>query len=821
MEWGFTRSYGIYVPSGGNNFIIKGNSIYNTGINGQNVQTALSFLPGSSSTGNIISQNWIGGSSAQCGTGGSVSYWGNSWDNYYSGENQGQGIVVNAGTVSIDSNNITNILWSNSDYSGFVCISIEGSTVASVTNNNLCSGSNGLPDNSKIIQVEGGGISGGSYPGYIYGVWNKSNTTSATTYNKNNFWYLWQRGAVEGGNVHCIFHQTAGPATITNNVINGAQASGRNWNSFGFRVEPSASTSGNLIEGNSVAGPYINSLVNGGVVNSAIYVKVLSTYTVSGTIDRNVVWDMRSAERGGASEGIYVWTSTGGNGNWNIHNNMVTLKNNGSTSNCIGLYGIEVDLNSSSTTNVQYNSVYISGSNGGTAVSGVDFSSYGYFRQPNSSGTVVGDALTLKNNIFINTRLVGNGFVTGHSAIGNVGASNFATNWNVSDSNLIVMGNSAYSRIGQWGGNTYSTLGTWRTASGKDANSYTATYTAGSSNFGSNTLNPENLFATPLSDLHISTIDGNSSYFVNNRATPISITTDYDGETRNATSPDIGADEFGSVNDAGVIAITPNCSGSSVDITIKNFGSAVLTSFKVDWSINGTNQPQQTYTSQSVASGATIVKTIVLTLPASFAAATAYNVVAYTTLPNGVPDENTSNDSYTANPLYYGLGATVYIGTGTPSFATYSALFNAINNSVLTQDLSVIVNANSSEPATPVFLNATSYCGGTRAITITPSSATVRTAEGTSGTASLQGMIGFNGAANVTIDGNYSGAGQYLRFRNTNSSRPVFAFQNDANTISVSNSVIEGNNSTTYVSGGISSAPGTVFFGMQRWRKWQ
>ena len=824
-----TRSNGIRILSpNGSNWTITGNSIYNNGINGQNVQTAIDFSPGSASTGNIISNNYIGGSAAQTSGSSGIGYWGNSYG-AGSTENILYGININAGTVTIDGNNFARIYQSSCDYAGIRLIYIAGSSVATVTNNIFGVGSNGTPSGSPnfpsstngTIYTSGGGCTT-NRPGYIYGIWNASTTTSMSTYSGNYFYYLTQAGAGEGGSVQCIFHNTAGPATITNNSINGPQASGAGsigaqaWNSFGIRLETTGSTSGNLIKGNLIAGPFVNSYntLNYGASNFGIRVLIPGTSTVSGTIERNVIWDMRNADYQAITEAIYVYSNaTGGNGSWDIYNNQISLRNNGGTSNCVSMYGIDLGLNSSSISNVNYNTVYIGGSNGGGTPAGTDFSSYAFFRNPNNSSGSNGGATTLNNNIFINNRLASTAAVTCHCAIANVSSSP-STGWNVSDYNFLFTSNGSKSRIGQWGtSTTYSTLGTWQGASSKDANSFTATVTTGSSNYGSNILNPDNLFSNPLSDLHISSTDGQSYLFVNNRATPIAITTDFDSDVRDATNPDIGADEFGTVNDAGVIAIKPNCSGTQVDVTIKNYGSAVLNSVTVNWTVNGVSQTAGNFTAMNLASGATVVRTINLSSPTSWTAGTAYNVVATTSLPNGLTDEKTSNDSYTANPLYYGLGSTVYIGTGSPSFSTYSALFNALNNTVLTANLSVIVNANSSEPATPVFLNAVGYCGGTRTITITPSSGTVYTATGTSGTSTDQGMIGFNGAANVTIDGNSGGSGQYLRFRNTNSVRPVIAFKNDANAITIKNAVIEGNNSTTYISGGISNAPGIIFLG--------
>jgi hypothetical protein len=115
----------------------------------------------------------------------------------------------------------------------------------------------------------------------------------------------------------------------------------------------------------------------------------------------------------------------------------------------VGLYGIDIELNSASTTNVEHNTVYISGSNGGSPAYGYDFSSYGFFRFPNGSGAVTGDVVNLRNNIFVNTRIVSNGLTTGHFAIANQGASS-GTNWNLSNNNLLVTGNGSKSYVGYW-----------------------------------------------------------------------------------------------------------------------------------------------------------------------------------------------------------------------------------------------------------------------------------------------------------------------------------------------------------------------------------
>ena len=76
------------------------------------------------------------------------------------------------------------------------------------------------------------------------------------------------------------------------------------------------------------------------------------------------------------------------------------------------------------------------------------------------------------------------------------------------------------------------------------------------SGFGgnANSINILPNFTSPT-DLHL-TLSGNCS--LNNAGTPLAgLTTDYDGDTRNTTTPDIGADEFAGVNTASAPSTSP------------------------------------------------------------------------------------------------------------------------------------------------------------------------------------------------------------------------------------------------------------------------
>jgi len=548
LSWTANRAYGIRVNAGnGSNWNITGNSIYNTGINGQSPQTAIDFLPGAASNDNRISGNYIGGSSAQCGTGGPITYWGNSYNPSMS-EVRILGINVSCGNITLDGNNITNINISGSDYTGFVCMAFGGSTVPTVTGNMFGTGSNGVPNNSKIIQVLGGGLGNGSFPGYIYGIWNQSTSTARATYNDNQFYYLAQLGSWSGGNVHCIAHQSMGPATITGNVMNGPQATGIDYNSYGIRISPTANVADAcVIERNVITGPYIIDPTPG-ATNAAIYINP-GSFTVNGTIGRNLVYDMRNV---GASTAVYASYSEGiymlGRGNWDVSNNQLYMNNNGLT-NKVGVYGIDDEMGSGSILNFYNNTVYVSGTQLNTGAT--DYSSYGYFRYPGASGTVVGSTVNLKNNIFINTRNNG-GSASTHSGIANIGSSNFATGWaaNACNYNFVSTANTATACI--WGGSTY-TFDNWKnvTSAGyRDANSwYVPAVTAGASS--ATQLNPTDLFGNLSGyDLTINTAN-QAAWFVNGKgvAGPLSGNqpVDLQGDVRETTyglGIDIGADEF-------------------------------------------------------------------------------------------------------------------------------------------------------------------------------------------------------------------------------------------------------------------------------------
>ena len=202
----------------------------------------------------------------------------------------------------------------------------------------------------------------------------------------------------------------------------------------------------------------------------------------------------------GATNGIYLSTSTGGNPPVGtrglIANNFITV----TSANANGIH-----LNNVTNQDVYYNSVNVISGNGNAKP----------FYSTN------GGSINVVNNIFSNT---GGGYAYYVNTTGAISTSDY--------NDFYTAGN----YLAYWGDNRID-LASLQTASGKDANSIS-----------------ENPSFVSSSNLHV------KSAALDGKATPISIVTDdIDGNPRDATTPDIGADEFTpGVNTPPSITSTPD-----------------------------------------------------------------------------------------------------------------------------------------------------------------------------------------------------------------------------------------------------------------------
>ncbi len=284
------------------------------------------------------------------------------------------------------------------------------------------------------------------------------------------------------------------------NIIRGNQIGSETDSLISFGIEVSRCENA-IIENNIVQN--LKSTLNG---SDQVLTGILSSMS-SGTIIRNNILGNFKANNGYSSSGIFLGGITGDNGNDNLlYNNMIYDIQSTSAQTNSRVTGIEVWYQDN--TRICYNSVYLSGSGANMLGSAALY----------IGGTSTG--VDAKNNILVNTR---DESPYCASAIYDYTVVNLN-----SDYDDLFYEVSQYSCLVRIGSTNYNTLADWQ-ATGKDLNS----------------ISEMPNFIDPY--LHI---DKTILTNIDAGATPISgIDTDFDGDLRNASTPDIGADEFITIGD--------------------------------------------------------------------------------------------------------------------------------------------------------------------------------------------------------------------------------------------------------------------------------
>ncbi len=208
-----------------------------------------------------------------------------------------------------------------------------------------------------------------------------------------------------------------------------------------------------------------------------------------------------------------------------------------------------------------------------------------------------------------------------------------------------------------------------------------------------------------------------------------------------------------------------------------SLGSGTHTFSSLSQTINA-NTTGYFWITADVASGASPSNTIVVS------ALTTSNITA--TYSNGCGSiTGSTSASGTQTIGCYSLSGTVSVGSGQTytSLTGSGGLFAAINSCGLTGNLTVNITSNLTEDGT----NALNQWTGAYTVTIQPSAATLRTISG----CVSQAMIRLNGADGLTIDGRYSGSGQYLKFKNTNTGYAVISIANASTNNTIKYCLIE------------------------------
>ncbi|MCK6649407.1 MAG: hypothetical protein L6Q66_07115, partial [Bacteroidia bacterium] len=168
-----------------------------------------------------------------------------------------------------------------------------------------------------------------------------------------------------------------------------------------------------------------------------------------------------------------------------------------------------------------------------------------------------------------------------------------------------------------------------------------------------------------------------NDYHNNNRGTGnLTFNTDLDGIIRNPINPDPGVYEFDVIqtaNDVGVLNSSVVYCGSTsnpVDIILKNYGNNPIDSVQIHWTLNGLTQTP--YQWQGSLQPDSVINITIGSFTPSMT--NNNNLVFFTSLPNGVIDSNTSNDSLALNGHSSSLSGIYTIGgTG----ADFNSFFDA------------------------------------------------------------------------------------------------------------------------------------------------
>jgi hypothetical protein len=214
-----------------------------------------------------------------------------------------------------------------------------------------------------------------------------------------------------------------------------------------------------------------------------------------------------------------------------IANNFISIISNQTSINAIGIY-----IFNSKYQHILHNSINVQN---GTPINSSCINL-------NGSSTA---SLYIKNNIFKNSG-GGYAYYVSKTTSTPIAASNY---------NDLFVGTGNYIGYWQYSENISPPLTNWQNVSSFDQNSFTT--------------NPNYISST---DLHVTSTVLNGA--ATNNLSPFVISTDIDGDIRNATTPDVGADEF-HINDLGIDSVLMPASGVycqntefNVKVRIKNYG---------------------------------------------------------------------------------------------------------------------------------------------------------------------------------------------------------------------------------------------------------
>jgi hypothetical protein len=135
-------------------------------------------------------------------------------------------------------------------------------------------------------------------------------------------------------------------------------------------------------------------------------------------------------------------------------------------------------------------------------------------------------------------------------------------------------------------------------------------------------------------------------------------------------------------NDAGISELeSPKdfCAGThDVKVTLQNYGINQITSATINWNLNGVPQTAVNWTGLLDTLNSATRKTTVTLASMNFASGIPYTFEVWTSMPNGVPDTVTNNDSLVVTRKA-AISGTYTIGGSSPDYATIADAVSDLN----------------------------------------------------------------------------------------------------------------------------------------------
>jgi uncharacterized repeat protein (TIGR01451 family) len=638
--------------------------------------------------------------------------------------------------------------------------------------------------------------------------------TAANLHFSNNRIVTAARGISLNGAATSVFTGTV----VDNNVIGNATAGDAD-QVYAIGINASGGTGG-VISGNTI---WVEGFIASSASTHGIDIGVTSANTTGFAVDSNKVNRVRNNNgQTWAAYGINL----GGGSTHIVQNNFVSgVINNqtagtGAFGTTFGAYGIRIS--SGTGHKVYHNSVHLYDMLPGTT--NTDLTA-GFMI---TATTLTG--IDVRNNIFSNQVVGGNPAGTRNVAVYLPAGATSAMNltWN---NNAYYVGTDALNRLAQVG----TTFGTGefqvadfdptQTTPATNFRAYTSTLSvAGTNDNASFAVGSAPPF-TSNTDLHI---PAGTATRLESGGAAVGVAVDIDAETRNATTPDIGADEFvgqpPAANDIAATSFVVPANGSTIptgsnfspQAKFTNNGTATQTNVTVRFKIID-SMMATVYDQTAMIAMIDPLQSVTVTFPStSVAAPGTYMMQASAELAGDtVPSNDTISGSFNAvSPI----GGTVTVGSGGtyPSLTNPGGLFEALNLAGISSNLTVDITSDLTAETGAVPLNQLAEAGaGGYTVTIKPSGA-ARVISGTS--AANSALIVLNGADRIVIDGSLSGGtDRSLTITNNQTSTTAVIWirspnaSNGATNNTVKNCIINGApgpNSTT--TAGILTGSGTT-----------